>query len=87
MTKLFVGDHDGIVEMARDIEGVEIAIFLRQIKNGYKISLRSNEYANVSDICLEFDGGGHTRSAGASTTLPFEEIKTKIIAECKKHLK
>lgn len=73
--------------MARDIEGVEIAIFLRQTKNGYKISLRSNEYVNVSDICVEFNGGGHAKSAGASSNLPFKAVKNKIIAECKKHLK
>ena len=85
--KLSIGDHDGIVEMARDIEGVEISIFLRQTDKGYKVSLRSNEYVNVSDIALEFDGGGHIRSAGASINLPFEETKKKILEECKKHLK
>lgn len=79
-------DHDGIVEMGRDIEGVEISIFLRETDNGYKISLRSNEYVNVSDICLMFGGGGHVRAAGGNINLPFEQAKTKIIEECKKHL-
>ena len=81
------GDHDGIVEMGRDIEGVEISIFLRETENGYKISLRSNEYVNVSDICLIFGGGGHIRAAGGNINLPFEQAKEKIIDECKKHLK
>lgn len=80
-------DHDGIVEMGRDIEGVEVSIFLRETDNGYKISLRSNEYVNVSDICLMFGGGGHIRAAGGNINLPFEQAKTKIIEECKKHLK
>ncbi len=80
-------DHDGIVEMGRDIEGVEVSIFLRETDNGYKISLRSNEYVNVSDICLMFSGGGHIRAAGGNINLPFEQAKTKIIEECKKHLK
>lgn len=81
--------HEGIVEIGRDVEGVEISIFLRenQEKNGYKISLRSNEYANVADICFIFGGGGHTRAAGGSIKLPLEEAKQKIIEECKKHLK
>lgn len=79
-------EHDGIVEMGRDIEGVEISIFLREKEDGYKISLRSNEYANVSDICLMFSGGGHIRAAGGSINLPFEQAKEKIIEECKKHL-
>ena len=80
-------DHDGIVEMGRDIEGVEISIFLREKDDGYKISLRSNEYVNVSDICLLFSGGGHVRAAGGSINLPFDQAKEKIIEECKKYLK
>ena len=79
--------HDGIVEMGRDIEGVEISIFLREKEDGYKISLRSNEYVNVSDICLMFSGGGHIRAAGGSINLPFEQAKQKVIDECKKYLK
>lgn len=80
-------DHDGIVERGRDIEGVEVSIFLRETDNGYKISLRSNEYVNVSDICLMFGGGGHIRAAGGNINLPFEQAKTKIVEECKKHIK
>lgn len=80
-------DHDGIVEMGRDVEGVEISIFLIEKEDGYKISLRSNEYVNVSDICLMFSGGGHIRAAGGSINLPFEQAKEKIVEECKKHLR
>ncbi len=80
-------DYDGIVEMGRDIEGVEVSIFLRETDNGYKISLRSNDYVNVSDICLMFSGGGHVRAAGGNINLPFEQAKAKIVEECKKHLK
>ena len=79
-------DHDGIVEIGRDIEGVEISILLREKEDGYKISLRSNEYVNVADICLMFSGGGHIRAAGGSINLPFDEAKEKIIEECKKYL-
>ncbi len=81
------GDHEGIVEMGRDIEGVEIAVFLREVEDGFKISLRSNEYVSVSDICLMFNGGGHIRAAGGFVALPFEEAKGKVLEECKKHLK
>ena len=81
------GDHEGIVEMGRDIEGVEVSVFLREVDDGYKISLRSNEYLNVSDVCLMFNGGGHIRAAGGFIALPFEEAKKRVIEECKKHLK
>lgn len=81
------GDYEGIVEIGRDIEGVEISIFLREINDGYKASLRSNEYVNVSDICLAFGGGGHIKAAGGDINLPFEQAKERIISECKKYLK
>ena len=81
------GDHEGIVEMGRDIEGVEVSIFLREVDDGYKISLRSNEYLNVSDVCLMFNGGGHIRAAGGFISLPLEEAKARVIEECKKNLK
>lgn len=82
-------DHDGIVEIGRDIEGVEVSIFLRETdSNCYKLSLRSNDYVNVSDICVLFGGGGHMRAAGGIITgLSFEKAKDKIILECKKNIK
>ena len=81
--------HEGIVEMGRDVEGVEISIFLKENveKNGYKISLRSNDYVNVADICLMFNGGGHMRAAGGNIKLPLEEAKQRIVDECRKYLK
>lgn len=81
--------HEGIVEMGRDVEGVEVSIFLRENneKDGYKISLRSNDYVNVADICLMFNGGGHVRAAGGNIKLPLEEAKLRIIDECKKYLR
>ena len=81
--------HEGIVEMGRDVEGVEVSIFLRENndKDGYKISLRSNDYVNVADICLMFNGGGHIRAAGGNIKLPLEEAKQRVVDECKKYLK
>ena len=49
-----VGDYEGIVNEGRDLEGVEVSIFLHQIDKGYKASLRSNSYVNVSEICGKF---------------------------------
>lgn len=82
------GEHDGIVEIGKSIEGVEVSIFMYEKKDkGYKVSLRSNEYVNVSEVCLTFGGGGHIKAAGATLYMPFEEAKKAIIAEAKKHLK
>lgn len=80
------GDHEGLVEVGRDIEGVEVSIFLRQIDGGYKASLRSNNYVNVSDVCIPFSGGGHIRAAGCNIYGTLEEAKQKIITEVEKYI-
>lgn len=82
-------DHEGLVEVGRDIEGVEVSIFIieKEGTNGYKISLRSNEYINVSDVAFIFGGGGHPRAAGCFIQGTVEEVKTKVLAEIKKVLK
>ncbi len=85
--RIKAGEHDGIVEIGKSIEGVEVSIFLYEKSVGYKASLRSNEYVNVSEVCLTFGGGGHIKAAGTNMNMPFEEAKKAIIAEAAKHLK
>lgn len=81
------GDHEGLVELGRDIEGVEVSIFIRQKEDGsdeYKVSMRSSEYVNVSDVGIMFGGGGHPRAAGATIQGTVEEVKQKLLKEIKK---
>ncbi len=81
------GDHEGLVEIGRDIEGVEVSIFLRETEKGFKASLRSNDYVNVAEVCSMFSGGGHLRAAGCTIPYPLEQAKTKIIERTKVFLK
>ena len=81
------GDHEGIVEVGRDVDGVEVSIFIRQTEKGCKISLRSNEYVNVSDVCLMFGGGGHPKAAGALMQGSIEQVKERILYQIRGQLK
>ena len=82
------GDHEGLVNIGRSVEGVEVSIFIREREkenaNGYKISLRSNSYVNVSDVAMMFGGGGHIKAAGAFLQGDVDYVKSKILAEVKK---
>lgn len=42
----------------------EIAVLFRETSDGYKVSVRTKNYINASDLCAEFGGGGHARAAG-----------------------
>lgn len=76
-----LGDEEGLTEMLRDIEGVEVAVLLKEKegKNGYKASLRSHETINVSEICLLLGGGGHPGAAGCFIPGTLEQAKAKIL--------
>lgn len=76
-----LGDEEGLAEMLRDIEGVEVAVLLKEKegKNGYKASLRSHETINVSEICLLLGGGGHPGAAGCFIPGTLEQAKAKIL--------
>lgn len=81
------GDHEGIVEKGRDVEGVEVSAFLRQIEDKtYKVSLRANDYVNVSNVAMVFGGGGHVKAAGCKINGTPEQIKTTLVKVIKKHI-
>lgn len=87
-TNAKVGDHEGIVNVGRNVKGVLVSIFLREEeKNMYKVSLRSNtDDINVSKIAETFDGGGHNKAAGFTINKPLNESIKLIIKETNKYL-
>ena len=80
-------DHEGIVDEGRCVEGVEVSIFAYEKDNGNRVSLRSNFYVNVSDVCMLFGGGGHTHAAGCTMLDSIDKIKEKIVNQIKLQLK
>lgn len=70
---------EGLVGVARSIEGVEVAVFLRQEPDGWwKVSLRSKEYVDVAEIAGRLGGGGHRRAAGCRVPAPLDSAKRKL---------
>lgn len=56
---------DGIVSQLKLTKGIEVAIFMYELEPGtYKVSLRSSETVDVSEVARYFGGGGHMRAAG-----------------------
>jgi len=81
-------DTDGLVNMVRKLETVEVAMMLREEENGdIKISLRSKNYVDVSKIAVKYGGGGHIRASGATISgKTFKEIKEMLIQDIKGEL-
>ena len=78
---------DGIVSQLRVTKDVEVAIFLYELEDGeFKVSTRSKELVDLSEIAVKFDGGGHVRAAGFSMKGEPEQIIEAILEEVKKQL-
>lgn len=78
-----LGEHEGIVDIGRNILGVEVSIFIRE-DDGWTISLRSSGKYPVNDIANKFNGGGHFMAAGGKVNGNLEDIKQCLIDETKK---
>jgi len=81
-------DTDGLVNMVRKLESVEVSLMLREEEDGsIKISLRSKNYVDVSKIAVKYGGGGHIRASGATIKdKTFNEIKEMVISDIKEQL-
>ena len=80
------GDHEGLVDLGRNIDGVEVSIFMRE-DDIYRVSFRSNGLIDVNEVAKKFDGGGHKMAAGVKLSGSFKEIKEKVISAVIEELK
>lgn len=70
----------GIIQYAKDIYGVELAIVLREIDNSTtKASLRSQSLIDVSQLALKFGGGGHKRASGCTINMPIAKAEQSLM--------
>ncbi len=82
LLELGVSDEDaeGMTNYLRMVEGTEVAVYVRERKNGEnKVSMRSNEKVDISKIAISNGGGGHKRAAGYTMTKPYNEAKNELI--------
>lgn len=81
-------DLDGIVQQLMGTIGAEAAIFLYETSpNEYKVSMRSKEIINVSEIAGYFGGGGHVRAAGCNMQGSVQDVVNNITLHMEKQLK
>lgn len=80
-------DADGIINYAKRIEDVRMAVLIRENENGesqpngrsrFHVSLRSDGTVDVAAIAASFGGGGHCNAAGFNIKADMGELKSKI---------
>ncbi len=75
-------DMDGVVDYARSLVTVRLAILLVEHEDHMKVSLRSKGI-DVSRIARHFGGGGHREAAGYETPgmISFEAVRSQLLEE------
>ena len=77
----FEEDVDGLVNFPLTISGVDVAVFFRELENGsFRVSLRSKNSIDVSEIAGAFGGGGHRNASGCTISGPLETAKDLLVS-------
>lgn len=80
-------DLDGIVQQLRVIKGVEVAIFIYEVKpQEFKVSLRSKGKVNVNEVASYFGGGGHVLAAGCTFHGSVYDVMNNLLEIIEKQL-
>jgi bifunctional oligoribonuclease and PAP phosphatase NrnA len=78
---------DGVVEFARSITGVRLAMLFREIAGGrVKVSFRSVGSVDAMELARQFGGGGHRKAAGASLAGTLADVQDQVLAEARRVL-
>lgn len=80
-------DAESLVNYGRDIDTVEVAIFLREMANHmFKVSFRSKDCVDVAVIAARYGGGGHARAAGCVIEGKRDKIIRQLVREVEEAL-
>ena len=80
-------DDADLVNVLSSINGALISIiFVEQPNGSVKVSWRSQQGVDISQIALQFGGGGHPAAAGAELEGSLESVRNKVLEETYKLL-
>ncbi|MBR2459608.1 MAG: DHH family phosphoesterase [Clostridia bacterium] len=82
-------DFGGVIDIIRAIDGVDLAVTIRQMDDDpekFRISMRSSGDIYANRLCAMFEGGGHARAAGGTVYAESPEsaeytVISKILSE------
>lgn len=76
---------EGVSGFPLQVEGAQVSIVLKEREeNVFRVSMRSADWVNVSEICRSFGGGGHVKAAGCSVEGTAEEAKRLLVEAVRK---
>lgn len=72
---------EGVAAISRSVEGVIAGVTLKQVAaDKFKVSLRTYEPLDASEICKKLGGGGHKTAAGCTLEGSLNQIKENLLS-------
>lgn len=73
-------ESEGVIDQLQSVQTMKIAWLLKEAGPDHtKLSVRTRDEFNATDLCTPFGGGGHHRAAGAEIRLPLAEAEQRVI--------
>ena len=74
-------DAEELSSLGAQIQGVDCAVTFRELGEGeWKLSVRTGERVNATEVCRLMGGGGHARAAGCTVKADLAEVKRRCLA-------
>lgn len=73
-------ESEGIIDQLQSIDTMKMAILFKESgPDTTKISVRTRDPYDATELCRPFGGGGHQRAAGAEQNLPLPAFKPRVL--------
>ena len=73
-------DAEELSSLGALIEGTDCAVTFRELRPGvWKLSVRTGNRVNATNVCRLLGGGGHAAAAGCTVEASLEEVKHQIL--------
>lgn len=73
-------DAEELSSLGGQIEGVDCAVTMRELRpDVWKMSVRTGDRVNATEVCRILGGGGHAAAAGCTVDAPWPQAKAAIL--------
>ena len=80
-------ESEGVIDQLQSIDTMKVAVLFKEMSPQLtKISVRSRDEIDATDLCVPFGGGGHHRAAGAELSMSLEQARATVLPMARKLL-
>jgi bifunctional oligoribonuclease and PAP phosphatase NrnA len=73
-------EAEGVIDQLQTVESMKVAIIFKESAPGLtKVSVRTRDEVDATQICIPFGGGGHRRAAGAELVQPLALARERVL--------